>query len=291
MPVVNARSSPPEDPLAALVEWARGGDAAALDELVRAVQDDVYGLAIRMLWDPHDAEDATQEILVKVVTRLDRFRGESALRTWVYRVAVNHLLTTRRRLMERQGWTFSAFTDDLAAGLDPEASADPATPGERLLAEEVKVGCTLGMLQCLDRPQRMAYILGEVFGLPSQTAAFICDTTPDAYRKRLSRARAAIRAFVAEHCGIVNPQAACRCNRRTETAVRLGRVDPVAPTFVGHPKRAKAPAIAAAVAEMEDLHDAAALFRSHPHFTTPDSVLRAVTGAVTRADTLLNRES
>jgi hypothetical protein len=156
------------------------------------------------------------------------------------------------------------------------------------LAEEVKVGCTLGMLQCLDRPQRMAYILGEVFGLPSDDAAVVCDTTPAAYRKRLSRARATIRAFVAEHCGIVNPEAACRCNRRTETAVQLGRVDPVAPTFVGHPKRAEAPPIAAAVAEMEDLHDAAALFRSHPHIAAPDTVRRAVTDAVIRAHTLMD---
>ena len=169
-------SSP--DPLAGLVERARDGDAAALDQLVRSVQDDVYGLAIRMLWDPHDAQDATQEILVKVVTRLDRFRGDSALRTWVYRVAVNHLLTARRRRVERRGWTFEAFAEDLATGLDIAAPAAASSPAEELLAEEVKVGCTLGMLQCLDRPQRIAYILGEVFGLPSETAALICATTP-----------------------------------------------------------------------------------------------------------------
>jgi RNA polymerase sigma factor (sigma-70 family) len=281
-------SSP--DPLTALIQRARDGDAAALDQLVRSVQDDVYGLAIRMLWDPQDAQDATQEILVKVVTRLDRFRGDSALRTWVYRVAVNHLLTTRRRRVERRGWTFEAFAEDLAAGLDIGAPAEASSPAEELLAEEVKVGCTLGMLQCLDRPQRVAYILGEVFGLPSEPAALICDTTPAAYRKRLSRARAAVRAFVADHCGIVNPQAACRCTRRTETAVQLGRVDPTAPTFVGHPRVTSAPAIAAAVTEMEDLHDAAALFRFHPHFAAPDTVLRAVTGAVTRASTLLDHE-
>lgn len=290
MPALNGHPAASDDPLAPLVERARSGDPAALNELVRAVQDDVYGLAIRMLWDPHDAEDATQEILVKLVTRLDGFRGDSALRTWVYRVAVNHLLTTRRRRMERQGWNFGAFADDLAAGLDPDAPADPATPADRLLAEEVKVGCTLGMLQCLDRAQRMAYILGEVFGLPSETAAGLCDTSPAAYRKRLSRARGAVRAFVAEHCGIVNPSAACRCHRRSETAVRLGRIDPGAPTFVSHPRLTDAPAIASAVAEMDDLHDTAALFRSHPNFATPERVAQAVTGAISRARTLLDPE-
>lgn len=287
MPPVN-RTSQTRDPLRRVVERARSGDARALEELVRALQDDVYGLAVRMLWRPQDAEDATQEILVKVITRLDSFRGDSALRTWAYRIAVNHLLSTRRRHMEHQGWTFDAFADDLAAGLDRHEPAEPASPADRLLAEEVKVGCTLGMLQCLDRPQRVAYILGEVFQLPSDTGAAICDTTPAAYRKRLSRARTKVRAFVAEHCGIVNPDAACRCTRRLQVAIRAGRIDPAAPTFVGHPTLAAPPPIIAAVAEMEDLHDAAALFRSHPDFAAPERVTRAVVQVVaSRAPTLL----
>lgn len=289
MPPVNRSPGPQhEDPLRGLVEQARRGDAGALDELVRALQDDVYALAVRMLWDPHDAEDASQEILVKVVTRLDGFRGDSALRTWVYRIAVNHLVSTRRRHMERQGWTFEAFADDLAIGLDRRAPAEPSSAAEALLAEEVKVGCTLGMLQCLDRPHRVAYILGEVFDLPSDTAAAVCDTTAATYRKRLSRARTRVRAFVAERCGIVNPDAPCRCTRRVDVAIRTGRIDPAAPTFAGHPTLSDPPPIAAAVAEMEDLHDAAALFRSHPHFATPDRVTRAVTRVVaSRAPTLL----
>ncbi|HEY6416884.1 MAG TPA: RNA polymerase sigma factor [Acidimicrobiales bacterium] len=289
MSAVNRTPQRRDDPLRRLVERARSGDAGALEELVRALQDDVYGLAVRMLWRPHDAEDATQEILVKVITRLDSFRGDSALRTWAYRIAVNHLLSTRRRRMERQGWTFDAFADDLAAGLDRHGPAEPAGPAEAVLAEEVKVGCTLGMLQCLDRPQRVAYILGEVFQLPSDTAATISDTTPAAYRKRLSRARAKVRAFVAEHCGIVNPDAACRCTRRVPTAIRTGRIDPAAPTFLGHPTLAAPPPITAAVAEMEDLHDAAALFHSHPNFATPERVTRAVAQIVaSRAPTLLD---
>ena len=289
MPPVNPDPQPRDDPLWGLVEGARSGDAGALEDLVRALRDDVYGLSVRMLWNPHDAEDATQEILVKVITRLDGFRGDSALRTWAYRIAVNHLLSTRRRGAERQGWTFDAFADDLAAGLDRQGPAEPAGPAEALLAEEVKVGCTLGMLQCLDRPQRVAYILGEVFQLPSDAGAVICDTTPAAYRKRLSRARSRVRAFVAEHCGIINPDAPCRCTRRVDAAIRAGRIDPAAPTFMGHPRLAAPPPITTAVAEMEDLHDAAALFRSHPDFAAPERVTQAVVHVVAnRAPTLLD---
>jgi DNA-directed RNA polymerase specialized sigma24 family protein len=71
-----------DDPaLGALVASARQGDAIALDELVRRIQDRIYGLALRMLWHPEDARDATQEILIRVITHLGAFRGESALPT------------------------------------------------------------------------------------------------------------------------------------------------------------------------------------------------------------------
>jgi DNA-directed RNA polymerase specialized sigma24 family protein len=75
---------------AALEDLARqaiNGDREALDRLVRALQGDVYGLALRMLWNREDAEDATQEILVRAVTRLAQFDFRSKLKTWVYRIA------------------------------------------------------------------------------------------------------------------------------------------------------------------------------------------------------------
>jgi RNA polymerase sigma factor (sigma-70 family) len=245
-----------------LVASARGGDVAALDELVRAVQDDVYALAIRMLWHPHDAEDATQEILVRIVTRLSTFRGESSFRTWVLRVAANHLLTTRRRRAELPQLTFDAFADDLADGLDTpyDAGLD-----EGLLEDEVKVGCTHGMLLCLDREHRLAFILGDVFELPGDDAAAALDIAPAAYRKRLSRARERIRSFMEGHCGIVNAARPCRCRRRIGRAVAVGRVDPSNLLFAPHVVRR-------GVEEMESLHHAAAVFRSHPCFSAPAAV-------------------
>ena len=77
------------------------GDGHALDRLVRDLQGDVYGLALRMLWNREDAEDATQEILVRVVTRLAQFDFRSKLKTWVYRVAVNYILDVKKSPMER----------------------------------------------------------------------------------------------------------------------------------------------------------------------------------------------
>lgn len=141
-----------------LVAAAIGGDQRALERLLRAIVDDVRRLAQRMLWHPEDAEDATQEILVKVATRLSTFRGDARVTTWVYRIAVNHLLTTRRRRAEDPTLTFDAFGEDPERDLD--VAYDQRGVDDELLAQEVMVGCTQGMLLCLDREQRMAYILG-----------------------------------------------------------------------------------------------------------------------------------
>jgi RNA polymerase sigma factor (sigma-70 family) len=128
--------------LETLVEQATAGNTAALEEILRAVQGDVYNLAVRMLWCPEDAADATQEILMKVVTHLATFRAQSSFRTWVYRIATNHLLNIRKSRVEREEINFSAFATQLATGLaDPPAAAS-SDPDQALLVEEVKIGCT-----------------------------------------------------------------------------------------------------------------------------------------------------
>jgi RNA polymerase sigma factor (sigma-70 family) len=245
----------------ALVARANGGDSAALEELVGRVQDRVYRLALRMVTRPVEAEDATQEILIRVMTRLSTYRGEAAFTTWVHRVAVNHLLDRKKTVVEAMELSFDAYAEDLRSGLSKEVSPDAA-----LLAEEIRLSCTQAMLTCLDRDHRIAYVLGEVFDVSSSDGAYICDTTPAAYRKRLSRARSRVRSFVGQNCGLVNPQGApCRCERRVETAVALGRIDPARLEFSDH-------RVTHGVMEMEKLHDAAGLMRSHPDYAVPEAL-------------------
>lgn len=254
-----------DDGLDDLVERARDGDRHALERLLVSVQDDVHRLALRMTGSPDDALDASQEILIRVMTRLSTFKAEAAFRTWVHRVAVNHLLDRKRSALERFELTFGAFAEDLHAGLTPVAPN--AGPELDVLAREVKHGCTLAMLTCLDRPLRVAYILGEVFGVSSADGAWICGTTEAAYRKRLSRARGAVRAFVAEYCGLVAPgRARCHCRKRVPEAINLGRIDP---HIADEPSST---VIDAATAEMEALYDSAQLLRSVNDETAPKSV-------------------
>ena len=204
-----------------LARSAVGGDRDALNAVAAGVQRQIYGLALRMLWNREDAEDATQEILVRVVTRLAQFDFRSSLATWVYRVAVNYLLDVKKSPTERLRLTFEAFAEDLGHGL---SDAGPSSAERSLLVEEVKVGCTLAMLQCLDRPHRVAYVLGEIFEVSGPEAADILEIAPDVFRKRLQRAREQIADFTRAYCGLVSDQAACRCHRRVPAALAAGRV-------------------------------------------------------------------
>lgn len=208
----------------AIEEIARSaihGDREALETLVRAIQGDIYGLALRMLCNREDAEDATQEVLVRIVTRLSQFDFRSSLKTWAFRVTVNYILDVKKSPVERLNLSFEQFAQDLTDGLGPEA---PAETEESLLIEEIKVGCSLGMLQCLDRSHRLAYVLGEIFEMPGPEAAEALDISPDLFRKRLQHARAAILTFTRNHCGLVSDTAVCSCNRQVPAAIRAGKV-------------------------------------------------------------------
>ncbi|HET9446133.1 MAG TPA: sigma-70 family RNA polymerase sigma factor [Steroidobacteraceae bacterium] len=214
-----------------LARQAIAGDRHAVEKLVRSLQGDVYSLALRMLWNREDAQDATQELLVRVVTRLASFDFLSRLRTWVYRVAVNYLLDVKKSAVERMNLSFERLVEDVQDGL---SDTGPPAHEASVLVEEVKIGCTLAMLQCLDRPHRLAYILGEIFDLRGPEAAAALGVDAAVLRKRLERARSAVLAFAQSYCGLASDTAACSCNGRVRAALRLGRVNPDAVTFAEH---------------------------------------------------------
>ena len=250
--------------LEVLAERARAGNRESLEQLVEQIQGPVYNLALRLLWHTEDARDATQDILIRVITHLGSFRGDSRVQTWVYRVAVNYLITARQSRIEAQGYTFDRFANDLHDGL-AEMEAEEEWPADKaLLLEEVKVGCMHGLLTCLDRPVRLAYILGEILEMDGVEAASILSISPTAFRKRLSRAREAVMKFTRAHCGLVDPTNACRCSRRLPRAQALKRVDADALLFAREDSARGFPATLDKVRRLEAVRRTAALYRSSP---------------------------
>jgi len=200
-----------------LARRAAEGDREALSALVRDLQHPMYRLALRFLGHPDDAQDACQEILVRIVTHLGTFEGRSKFTTWAYTVAVRSLLRTRKRLIESsvQGAEqFAAFLDAGMGDIDPTLEEVEY----RLLCEEVRISCTYGMLLCLSRPQRAAYLLADVLGLPDREGVEILGCTREAFRQRVSRARRTLRQVIDNRCGLVDPANPCRCGPRSPAA-------------------------------------------------------------------------
>ena len=210
-----------------LVRQAQSGNREALEQLITRHQAWIYNIVLRMVYLPQDAEDATQEILVKLITKLSTFAGKSSFRTWLYRIVVNHVLNMKRVRADTAGWTFTRYADSLDATPDLDLP-DPRSvaPDVRLLVEEARIGCVSGMLLCLDREQRLIYILGEIFGVTDGVGAELLDISRENFRQKLARARRDLHNFLHDKCGLVNEANPCRCAKKTQGFMKAGFVDP-----------------------------------------------------------------
>lgn len=214
---------PSDETLAAL---AVGGRSQALELLLGRHQRYLFNVALRFLQSRPDAEDATQEVLLRIATRLASFRREAPFRVWAYRIAMNHLLDRARSVAERGVASFDCYADYLV-----RAEASEPEPELALLVEEAKLTCTLGMLLCFDRRQRLVFILGELFEMSDREGGEILDLAPDHFRQLLSRARSQLTSFMQDRCGLFDPKNPCRCRDKTRAFVRDGIVDPKRLTF------------------------------------------------------------
>ncbi len=245
-----------------LIERCLAGDIQSLELLIKNIQGKIYNLAVRFYWNPPDAEDATQEILLKIISNLAAFNGQSAFETWTYRLATNYLINSKRNRTE--DLTFEIGEYHLNNGL---SGNDYAEADAEVLAEEVKIGCTTSMLSCLSRPLRLAYILGEIFEYDGTEASYILDIEPETFRKRLSIARKSIRGFMNNNCGIYNEENPCRCRKQITYDLEIERVNPKHLLF------ADKGIIRKTIDEIESFSKDVVIFQSHPNYTVPNKIL------------------
>ena len=263
-----------------LVQCVQLGSKEALELLVARHQRWIYNIALRMVCLPQDAEDATQEILIKLLTKLSTFRGESQFRTWLYRLVVNHLLNLKRARAEDKTMTFEDYGRELDSTPEEDMAA-PASqrPDARLLIEEAKIGCTSAMLLCLDRAQRLVYVLGEIFGVTDRVGAELLDISRDSFRQKLARARRDLYNFMQGKCGLVKASNPCRCAKKMQGFIQLGYLDPQHLLFARE-RMVQVREVAEKRSEhLDALYDAyAEIHRNHPFHDSPDFVasLRAL---------------
>lgn len=214
-----------KDELFREIDEAIAGNEKALETVILSVQELVFNLSLRMLGTLSDAEDATQEILLKVVTHLSSFRKESAFSTWVFRIATNHLKDYKKHMFASQTLSFDYYAHDIEHPQVREIPDMSQNIEKNLLADELKMSCTNVMLQCLDSESRCIFILGTMFQIDSRIAGEILQISPEAYRQKLSRTRKKVAEFLKTYCGEYG-SGNCHCINRIDYAILTHRLQP-----------------------------------------------------------------
>ncbi|MGD0799769.1 MAG: RNA polymerase sigma factor [Terracidiphilus sp.] len=267
-PFVDDPLRTPDEELAAR---AKAGEREPLEVLLTRHLPWLYNLSLRMLHRRADAEDATQEILLKTIQALSGFRGEAKFSTWLYRIAVNHLLNVKKPKWAAADavCSFSVASARLRQVPDLDLP-DPRTvpvPVE-ILVEETKNNCMIGTLLCLDGRQRLVFILGEIFRVSDQVGAEIAEVTPENFRQIFSRARRDLYQYLRDNCSLVNAENECKCARKTRAFIQAGFVDPAKREFTEtHTRKMRDVATQQFSELMEAYIEAgASVYRGHPFY-------------------------
>jgi RNA polymerase sigma-70 factor (ECF subfamily) len=173
-----------------LIETARNGDLDAFNALVLRHQDAVYGVALRIMGDPHRAADVAQDAFITAFRRLETFRGGN-FKSWILRIATNQCYDELRRLKRRPA-------DSMQDLPDADSDDGPALPDDSDLPEDVAEQNELNRaiaqcIQSLGDDQRAVLVLSDVEGMSYQEVAEITGANLGTIKSRLSRARAAVR--------------------------------------------------------------------------------------------------
>lgn len=254
-----------------LIEEAVSGDKKALETLLCGVQDMVFNLSLRMLGVVPDAEDAAQEILIKVMTHLSSFRQESGLSTWVFKIAVNYLKSYQKGMFAQRPLSFEIYGEDIASGRERDVPDMSGGVDKELLERELKLSCSNVMLQCLDPESRSIYILGTMFRLDSRIAADILEMTPEAYRQKLSRIRKKMGTFLSEYCGL-SKTGGCSCKRRVNYAIATHRLNPARLDF-SEMRECRYDEMVSCTDAMEQLDDLSQIFAGFPAYHSPERIV------------------
>jgi RNA polymerase sigma-70 factor (ECF subfamily) len=160
----------------------------------------IYNLARRMLGNDADAEDVTQDVLLQVVRKLDTFRGDAQISTWLHRVTVNAALAHREKRANRQKREAGEATEDTLETAAPETAVKRwnLPPDEPVLAAEQAAIIEAAVKQ-LPEPFRDVYLLADVEQLPNAEIADMLGLSVAAVKSRLHRARMRMRDLLAPH--------------------------------------------------------------------------------------------
>ncbi len=250
-----------------IVEKANSGDQKLLELVIDSIKDMVYNLSVKILLYPEDAEDATQDILIKVITHLSTFNQRSSFKTWAYRIAINYLITFKGKRTNNFRVSFNDYEKQIDTGQSNQVAYTTNTGEITLLEEEVKISCTQGLLLCLNAVDRAVYILAKLLDFNSVEGAQLLDISATNFRKKLSRSRDKIRNFLTSKCGIANPNNPCRCSKKIDFLINKNIIDLKLLRFAKHSENS-----IHLINQIDTLEKSTLIYRSNPTFNTPQAL-------------------
>ena len=201
-----------------LIQQVLDGKKGALSQLLKNHQAFIYNVAWKMTSNTADAKDLSQEVIIKIISNLSKFKFKSTFRTWAYRIVFNHFINDQKKAKN----VFTTNFEDLGMRLNETPDDEMAfweVEEKKELTKEVRIQWLSGMLLCLTKQQRLIYIIGEIFGADHTIGSEIMEISKANFRMKLSKARKDLCHFMTHQCGLVDKENPCKCNKKVKAAI------------------------------------------------------------------------
>lgn len=241
-----------------------------LTRLLEEIKNQIFNLSIRMLSNVQLAEDATQDILLKIINQIDTLKDENKFEPWALTIAKNYLLNVIKEDSRFKRISFEVMEKDCNIPMNEFYLNDIPDLDKNKMLIELKISCSQAMLMCLSKEERYIYILSSMFELNSVNGSAIMEITPDNYRQKLHRAKLRLKNFLENNCGLINKSATCKCNKRLDYAISNGRISKERLTFTEEKYLSDEMNIKSFIEMMEKYEDYSDVFTQNPQYVMPE---------------------
>jgi RNA polymerase sigma factor (sigma-70 family) len=178
----------------------------------------IYNLAFRMTGNADDARDITQDTFIQGFKSIDKFKGESHIYTWLYKITRNNCL----RLLEKRNKTTFISLQQVIDTTSAPFSEEISEIEKSHYITQVKDGCLSGLLRCLSLQQRLAFILNVLLDLPIEQVALVIEKSENATRILVHRSKQNIKDFLCNNCSLYDSKNVCRCENLINFSLKQG---------------------------------------------------------------------
>ncbi len=255
---------------------AINGDRKSLEYFVNIVKDKIFNISFYYIGDFQLAQDCTQEILIKIISNIKQLNDAVKFENWSYSLASNYLRNYIRDSKKYQDISFEAMEMESRNHLEINYTENDLSNETNELVYELKVSCTIAMLMCLSKEDRILFLLSNLLGFNSVKVSEILNIKPEATRKRLSRANKKMKNFIDKNCGLLNKENSCVCKQRVNYAVLQKRLTVGELYFQNHEYLSDSEKLDDKIEKMHYLEDVGQIFKNNPNYTLKNSELNRI---------------